>query len=171
MNTLTRWLKFNLVGVMGMAVQLTALAVISHLLAGHVLYATAAALELTLLHNFIWHVHYTWSDRQPKRPSTSTSSRSKALASELMPTHGGPAGWLLSSGDRLRQLVRFHFSNGLVSFAGNLTLMQLLVHRAHVPVLAANSIAILCCSIANFALAHWWAFTRPAPERDQFALS
>ena len=25
--------------------------------------ATAAAVELTLLHNFVWHLHYTWRDR------------------------------------------------------------------------------------------------------------
>jgi putative flippase GtrA len=28
------------------------------------LYATAAAIELTLLHNFVWHLHYTWRDRR-----------------------------------------------------------------------------------------------------------
>ncbi|MGA9062965.1 MAG: GtrA family protein [Terracidiphilus sp.] len=64
MNTLIRWLKFNAVGAMGMAVQLGALALLNQLTGGHYLVATAAALELTLLHNFVWHLHYTWRDRR-----------------------------------------------------------------------------------------------------------
>jgi len=63
-NTFIRWGKFNLVGAMGMAVQLTALWHFNRLWAGHYLIASAAALELTLLHNFVWHLHYTWRDRR-----------------------------------------------------------------------------------------------------------
>jgi putative flippase GtrA len=62
-NTLVRWWKFNLVGAMGMVVQLAALSVLSRRAAGHYLYASAAAVELTLLHNFAWHHLYTWHDR------------------------------------------------------------------------------------------------------------
>ena len=64
MNTFIRWGKFNLVGAMGMVVQLGALALLERCAAGHYLYASAAALEITLLHNFVWHVHYTWRDRR-----------------------------------------------------------------------------------------------------------
>lgn len=64
MNPLLRWLRFNLVGAMGMAVQLTALALLNRCARGHYLVASAAALELTLLHNFLWHWHYTWRDRR-----------------------------------------------------------------------------------------------------------
>jgi putative flippase GtrA len=64
MNTFVRWGKFNLVGAMGMVVQLGALAALNRLWQGHYLAATAAALELTLVHNFIWHLHYTWRDRR-----------------------------------------------------------------------------------------------------------
>jgi putative flippase GtrA len=63
-KTLIRWGKFNLVGAMGMVVQLAALALINHWAAGHYLYASAAAVEITLLHNFVWHLHYTWRDRR-----------------------------------------------------------------------------------------------------------
>jgi putative flippase GtrA len=63
-NTLIRWGKFNLVGAMGMAVQLSALACFNRLLSGHYLYATAAAIEVALLHNFFWHMRYTWRDRR-----------------------------------------------------------------------------------------------------------
>jgi putative flippase GtrA len=63
-NTFIRWGKFNLVGAMGMVVQLTALALLNRWAPGHYLYASAAAVELTLLHNFVWHLHYTWHDRR-----------------------------------------------------------------------------------------------------------
>jgi putative flippase GtrA len=127
MTTFIRWAKFNLVGAMGMAVQLAALALFNRWMAGHYLYTSAAAIELTLLHNFIWHLHYTWRDRR-------------------------------DGATRLRQLVRFHLSNGLVSMLGNLVLMRLLVHEAHLPLLVSNAIAILCCSVANFFLGNNWAF-------------
>ena len=64
MKGLIRWGKFNLVGAMGMVVQLGALAVINRWTGGHYLYASAAAIELAVLHNFVWHLHYTWRDRR-----------------------------------------------------------------------------------------------------------
>ena len=64
MNKFIRWGKFNLVGAMGMAVQLAALAGLNRLAPGHTLLATAAAVEITLMHNFAWHLRYTWRDRR-----------------------------------------------------------------------------------------------------------
>ena len=64
MSTFIRWSKFNLVGAVGMMVQLAALALFNRCVPGHYLLASAAALELTLLHNFVAHLHYTWSDRR-----------------------------------------------------------------------------------------------------------
>lgn len=58
-----RWAKFNLVGAGGMVLQLGALAVMARIFPTHPLGATAAAVEITLLHNFCWHLHYTWRDR------------------------------------------------------------------------------------------------------------
>jgi putative flippase GtrA len=63
MNGYLRFGKFSLVGTMGTAIQLGALALFSHWMPGHYLYATAAAIELTLVHNFLWHSRYTWGDR------------------------------------------------------------------------------------------------------------
>lgn len=60
------------------------------------------------------------------------------------------------------RLVRFHLSNGLVSLLGNLALMRVLMQTMRLPLLAANAIAILTCSIINFYLSHSWAFA----ERD-----
>lgn len=127
MNTLIRWLKFNLVGAIGVAIQLAALALFNRLAPGHYLCTTAVAIEFTLLHNFVWHLHFTWRDRR-------------------------------DDSEVLAQLVRFHLSNGLVSMLGNLILMRLLVQQAHLPILLANVVAILCCGILNFILSNHWAF-------------
>jgi putative flippase GtrA len=134
-NTLVRWGKFNVVGAMGMAVQLGALALLNRIVPGHYLLTTAAAIEVTLVHNFIWHLHYTWPDRR---------NRAEMLA----------------------QCVRFHLSNGLVSIVGNLVLMRVLVEETRMPLLAANGIAIVCCSIVNFVLGNNWAFAASAPAME-----
>ena len=139
MNVMARWGKFNLVGAVGMAVQLGALALINHLAPGHYMVATAAAIEITLLHNFVWHLHYTWRDRFPTL---------NAFRAGRPGDRRGLAG----------HLIRFHLSNGLVSMVGNLALMPVLVEGVRIPVVAANAIAILCCSIVNFCLGHNWAF-------------
>ena len=112
--------------------QLTALALFTRLLHGHVLAASAAAVELTLVHNFLWHRRYTWRDRRDGRP-----------------------GWAPA-------FLRFQLANGIVSLAGNLLLMRVLLHTAHLPLLVVNAIAILACSLLNFALSHGWAFRDPA---------
>lgn len=63
MPTLPRYLRFNLVGALGALVQLTTLALLNHQLPHHILLTSTLALELTLLHNLTWHLHYTWPDR------------------------------------------------------------------------------------------------------------
>ena len=132
MSPLLRWWRFNLVGVLGFAVQMVSLAILRRLCGRHYLLASAAALELTLVHNFLWHLHYTWRDRFGQSP--------------------------------LRQLARFHLSNGAVSFAGNLLIVRLLAGSAHMPLLAANAISVLCCAVANFYLGNLWAFAPPEPR-------
>lgn len=127
MNVFPRWWKFNLVGAMGMVLQLSTLAFLDRCSRGRYLFASTAAVELALLHNFLWHMRFTWRER---------CDRSAWL---------GP-------------LLRFQLSNGLVSLLGNLALMPLLIRAAHLPLLVANLIAILCCSLLNFGLGETWAF-------------
>ena len=61
MNLLLRWLKFNFVGAIGIAVQLSAFWLLQHWI-GY-LPATALAVETAVLHNFVWHERFTWKDR------------------------------------------------------------------------------------------------------------
>ena len=55
-----RWLKFNLVGALGIVVQMAAFALFFSALRWNYLVATALAVETAVLHNFVWHEHYTW---------------------------------------------------------------------------------------------------------------
>ena len=64
MKMVLRCWKFTAVGAMGMVLQLGTLALLNHAFPGHYLIASAVALEITLLHNFVWHIHYTWRDRR-----------------------------------------------------------------------------------------------------------
>jgi putative flippase GtrA len=62
-STATRWLKFNLVGGIGIAVQLFMLVLLKTGLHLDYLSATALAVEITVIHNFLWHERFTWADR------------------------------------------------------------------------------------------------------------
>ena len=57
-----RWLKFNAVGAVGAVVQLSMLALLVRM-GVHYLVATAAAVETAVLHNYAWHVRWTWKGR------------------------------------------------------------------------------------------------------------
>jgi putative flippase GtrA len=128
MSPLARFLRFNLVGFLGIAVQLTTVALLNRAIPHRYLLTSTLAVELTLLHNFFWHLRFTW-------PATSRRAS-----------------------DAITQLLRFHLSNGLVSLLGNLTLMRLFVHSMHAPILFANALTIACCGLANFLLAHHYVF-------------
>ena len=124
------FIRFNVVGVLGFALQTTALFVLTHG-ALHIGYlaATAAAVELAVLNNFVWHQRWTWKDR----PSAST-------------------------GEALSRLVKFNVTNGAVSITGNLVLMSILVGRLGLPIAGANVASVAACSICNFFLADRIAF-------------
>jgi putative flippase GtrA len=129
-----RWLKFNLVGGIGVAVQFAVLFVLKGALHLHYLLATALAVEVTVLHNFVWHERYTWVDRTRKDP--------------VIPLGRKWPG----------RLLRFTLSNGAVSVLGNLALMKILVDVGHLNYMLANGIAIAVCSLANFLVSEVWVF-------------
>ena len=78
-----RWLKFNLVGGIGIGVRLAALALLVGLLKMNYLWATALAVEAAVLHNFVWHERYTWRDRTRATPGVPGKSGA------LRPDDGG----------------------------------------------------------------------------------
>jgi putative flippase GtrA len=140
--TILRWLKFNLVGALGIAVQLAMLLGLKSGVHLNYLLATPLAVEAAVVHNFLWHERYTWSDRV--QPS-----------------------WRLS----LPRLLRFNLTTGGVSIAGNLVLMKLMVGLGNVNYLIANSVAIVLCSLLNFLISEEWVFEREAkPEQNTLAV-
>jgi putative flippase GtrA len=130
-GTVLRWLKFNAVGVLGIGVQVAVLLTLKSGFHLSYLPATALSVEAAVLHNFLWHERYTWSDRV--QPS-----------------------WRKS----LPRLLRFNLTTGGVSIAGNLALMKLMVGLGHMNYLVANGIAIALCSLANFLVSEEWVFAK-----------
>ena len=125
--------KFALVGAIGIVVQLAALEALTAL-SCHYLLATGLAVEAAVLHNFIWHQRFTWSDRV------------------------GPL--LAGTGTRL---LRFHISNGAISILGSLLLMRWLVGQMGMRVRVANLVTIAACSVGNFLASDRWVFLQPVP--------
>ena len=60
---MTRWLKFNAVGAIGVAVPLGTLTLLIQL-GVHYLVATALAVEAAVLQNYYWHTRWTWKGRE-----------------------------------------------------------------------------------------------------------
>jgi putative flippase GtrA len=128
-----RWLKFNFVGALGIAVQMGAFALLVSGLHVHYLVATPLAVEAAVLHNFIWHERYTWKDR----------------------TRG-----FSTPRDVAMRLFRFHAGNGLVSILGNMALMRVFVGMLHLNPYLASGISIAICSLLNFAASEWFVFRK-----------
>lgn len=131
--TALRWLKFNFVGGIGIAVQFNVLFALKGLLHIDYLAATAIAVEAAVVHNFVWHERFTWADR-------------------VHPT------WRTS----IPRFLRFNLTTGSVSILGNLALMKLMVGEGHSNYLVANAVAIAFCSIANFLVSDGWVFGKTA---------
>jgi len=61
-----RWLKFNAVGGVGLLVQLAALWLLERAAGVQYLVATVLAVEIAIVHNFVWHRLWTWRDHPPE---------------------------------------------------------------------------------------------------------
>jgi len=129
--TFLRWCRFNLVGAVGIGVQLAVLVLLKSVLHCNYLAATAVAVEVAIVHNFAWHERFTWADRvQPA--------------------------WRRS----LLRLARFNCTTGGVSIVGNLAVMKAMVGLGHMNYFAANAVAIAACSVVNFLVSDEWVFDK-----------
>ena len=122
---------FAVVGIAGFGVQTGALWLLVGRFGMAVVPATLVATEAAVLHNFFWHLRWTWADR--------------------------PAG-IRSAGGRL---VRFNLSNGGFSLVGGAAIMALLVDALGVHYLLANLAAVLVVSVVNFLASDRLVFTMP----------
>jgi len=120
-ETARRLVAFAVVGALGMIVQIATFTLLNR---GGLHYALASALavELAVLHNFVWHERWTWADR----PAAGTR-------------------------ERLARLLGFHLANGLVSIVGTLLFTIAFVEALGLPPVVANIAAIGATGILNFA--------------------
>jgi putative flippase GtrA len=128
-----RFVRFNLVGCAGFLVQFLVLrALVDSSVPG--LAATIVATEIALLHNFAWHVRWTWADRtsEPLRTVSGLSDR----------------------------CLKFHLTNGVVSLAGGALLTWTIAAHADLSYPLANAVAVAVCSVINFALSDRIVFAR-----------
>jgi len=130
---LQRWIKFHMVGLIGMCVQLAVLPLLKSGLGLDYLPATVLAVETAVLHNFAWHEKFTWRDRASVHWS-----------------------------EVAKRLLRFNLTTGMVSILGNVVIMKFLVGQEHYPYMMANIIAIGCCSILNFLCSEVLVFRKAA---------
>ena len=131
---LRRWLAFNAVGAMGVAVQLVALVTLTEAAGLDYRIATVLAVETAILHNFLWHERWTWRDRA-----------------------AGSAGpWT--------RLAWFNLVTGTLSISANVAFTTLYVSALGVHYTLANLLAIASCSLLNFIANDRFVFrARAAP--------
>ena len=133
--------RFVIVGCLGFVLQLLTLWALTSLAGWPWLPATAAAVEVAVLHNFVWHEWWTWGDRRFRRIAAFAGLRTFA------------------------RLVRFNVATGLTSIVGNLVVMEFLVEALGLSPLISNAIAVGLLSIVNFIVSDRWVFRLPPSPR------
>jgi len=142
---------FLAVGWLGFALQIGVLAVLVSVAGWPWLPATVVAVELAIVHNFLWHERVTWRDRKGQ-PEASASAR-------------------------LARFARFNLATGVTSIAGNVLLMAMYVGLTGLPPVLANVAAVATMSVLNFVVADRWVYAAvlvgacaatasAAPQRD-----
>jgi putative flippase GtrA len=138
-----RWGVFNVVGLGGFLVQIGAIALLTRHFGWPAFAATAAALEVAALQNFVGHSRWTWGDRPV--PS---------LVEGPVPSSvEGPVnlrGWL-------RRYWRYQVAK-TASLGANLAITTLLIY-AGLPAEIANTAAVLACAIPNYLVSERFVFS------------
>ncbi|MBI2817225.1 MAG: GtrA family protein [Acidobacteria bacterium] len=124
-----RCLKFYAVGALGILVHVGSLAILVRGFEMRYELATAVAVEMAVLHNFVWHRKWTWADR--------------------------PVTGFIAVANRL---LRFNLANGLVSVLGNLYFMHLFAGVLRLDPVISSLISIVPCGILNFVVSDRWVF-------------
>jgi putative flippase GtrA len=141
-----RFLRFNVVSVLGIGVRLLAAWAFVNGLGLHYLVGTTLAIEVSILHNFFWHLHWTWGPAESERGGRDEAQRNHIFF----------------------RCVAFHASNGLVTFLGALVLMPFLVGSLGLHHLVANLIAVCFTGLLNFFLGDRLVFRQS--DREELPL-
>jgi putative flippase GtrA len=119
---MTRFLRFLVAGLGGFAVQIATLAALTQLLGVHYVIATAIAVEVAILANFVSHELWTWRTR--------------------LREYGGAG--------TLGRLLRFNALTALTSIAGSVLVTTFLVETVSMVPIVANSISVIVLGALNF---------------------
>ena len=130
-DNVRRFGLFAAIGWLGFILQFATLALLTAFAHWSWLPATIVAVEVAVAHNFLWHERVTWRDRD--------GTKTSMLA-------------------RIAKFARFALSTGLASVVGNTCAMALYVGVFGLHPLAANALAVVTISIANFVIADLWVF-------------
>jgi putative flippase GtrA len=123
-----RIFTFVLVGALGFAVQIAVLVFLTVSLGWPYAWATAVAVAAAAAHNFCWHERWTWADR--------------AAASRAM----------------FGRVARYCITTGATSVGGNVVITSLCIEVLGLPLLAANAVAVVAMTMANFMAGDRWVF-------------
>jgi dolichol-phosphate mannosyltransferase len=124
-----RFGRFNLVGALGAGLQILLFDLLMKWFQMREAAAAPIAVEIVVLHNFLWHERFTWRER------SSCGLRQRAI-----------------------RLWRFHAGNGLISVVGNTALTYCLVEQLQSPALLSAVAAIAICAPVNFLIADRWVY-------------
>ena len=125
-----RLAAFAAVGALGFVVQM---AILARLLAARCPYliATALAIEIAAIHNFVWHERWTWADRTPGGDSV------------------------------LRRFFRFNAATGSASLPAGVAFTAAYVRSCGGDPMTANIIAVVLAAALSFTIADGWVFYAP----------
>ena len=124
-----RFIRFGLVGMSGVLVNMGMLWFLKAICGFPLLVASAIAIALSILNNFIWNDLWTWKDR--RRPGCK------------------PA---------FIRFVKFCLVSSLATYVVNFAILWSLTHFLFMNYLVANMIGIAAGSLVNFFLNHFWTF-------------
>jgi putative flippase GtrA len=140
-SIIKRWIVFNSVGAMGIGVQITVLWVLASVFQIGYLPATGLAVEAAIVHNFLWHEHWTWADRKKQ-----------------------------CSGGALKRFLYFHMANGAISLVGNLIFMQVFVEIFALHYMVSNLLSVVICSALNFVAGNSLVYRQMIPQKGDSAV-
>lgn len=124
-----RLVRFAGGGAIGFVVQVAALWLLISFSGIHYLFASAIAVELAIVINFLWHERWTWQNR----PARNERER-----------------WV--------RLARYNAMTGITSIAGSLLATALLVESLSMSPVVANIISVVALGALNFAGAETLVF-------------
>jgi len=124
-----RIIKFLIVGMSGLIVNIGSLYILKEFCKLHYLLAGFMAIELSIINNFLLNSFWTWKDR-------------KVVSLKIF----------------LFRLIKFNISTGLTTLFINLFVLWVLTEFLHIYYLFSQLIGIILGTIINYLIYYYWVF-------------